>query len=72
MKAVAKEDKEWGEKVFHPQVMSAGVKFNAIIVPKDVMAKFSIKSTMEKATEDPITIRYFPDIEEAKEWLRTQ
>ncbi len=60
-------DKEWNPAMYH-----AGGRFLALIVPNNVFAQFSLEQYSDIITEklQEVQVRFFDDIENAKEWLK--
>jgi hypothetical protein len=62
--------KEWMEKVIMPQVIKAGLRFHAMVIPTNVFAKLSTKD-YASAVKD-YTVQIFDDVEKAKAWLHAK
>jgi hypothetical protein len=68
---VSQTDQRWLNEEWFPQIMAAGVRFMAIVMPKSAVARLSARQIL--STIDTITIvtNHFDDIEAARAWLRT-
>jgi hypothetical protein len=70
-KVFAVEDQQWLTQDWTPRAMAAGLKYHAIIVPESTLARLGFDAFRSKVTSLGYTMRYFADIEAAKEWFRT-
>ncbi|MBC7391272.1 MAG: hypothetical protein H7329_18880 [Opitutaceae bacterium] len=61
------ESKNWIAETIIPAAINAGLKKEAIVVPKDVMARIATKDTINQIQN--FTIRQFDNIFLAEEWL---
>ncbi len=53
-----------------PRVITEGVAFIAFVVPESVFGQQSMNKAHEKTKADtPLTIEYFKDLPNAKEWI---
>jgi SpoIIAA-like len=57
------------EKVL-PEMERAGVRFLAIVMPTNVFTRMTIQDMTSNS--NPITVKYFDSIREAREWLRSK
>lgn len=65
---VKKEDTDWVAKDITPALVSNGMKKMAFIVPSNAFAQMSVNNFKEDANKI-VSIRYFDDIQKAKEWM---
>lgn len=69
-KPVAKADQAWTVTEWFPQVIGAGLKKMAVVMPKSAIAGMAAQRTVNSAGEVPIETQYFSDPAEARAWLR--
>jgi hypothetical protein len=69
MKIIAMEDQQWLNEEFLPRATKFGFKSIAIIKPDFYFNKVAVETISYKADKDKLTINFFDNIEEAKEWL---
>ncbi len=60
--------KEWIIRDLIPKVTSAGLLYQAIVLPQNVFSKLSAKDTITRISK--FEIRQFDDIDKAKSWLK--
>ncbi|NOQ25558.1 MAG: hypothetical protein GQ564_09385 [Bacteroidales bacterium] len=73
MKVLTKEAHAWVDEVWYPKAKASGLKHFAFVVPKDVFGKASMDAVNVNIKEKyGINIKYFTDVEEAKQWLISQ
>lgn len=65
---VKKEDTEWVSTESMPTLIERGLKYMAFVVPSNVFSQMSVEN-FKKQSGDTIQIRYFDDVEKAKEWM---
>ena len=66
------EDQQWGQEVWAPQVIKAGWKYWAIVLPERVLAKFRMEERAERYSKMGVTVKTFTDPDEAMRWLKSQ
>jgi hypothetical protein len=66
---VSKEDQEWYDQDFLPRATSQGIKRIGTTVPKSAVAQLSAAKYVADTDKAGIWVKYFTDIDEAKEWL---
>lgn len=59
--------KEWMQKIVMPQVVSAGLRHHAMVIPKNIFAKLSAKDYVMIMKD--YEVQMFDDIDKAKKWL---
>jgi hypothetical protein len=72
-KGLGPEAQEVAAKAIGGYAKKHGKFKEAIIVPKDVFSKFSVENYAKKvAVANPITTRFFDNVEAAEAWLREE
>ena len=69
LKVVDLEDQEWSNSDWFPRAIAGGITSMAIVIPRDVFAKMSVNSIMEKVNDSDLEVHYFEHLEAAREWL---
>ena len=69
MKIIGMEDQQWLNEEFLPRATTFGFKAIAIIKPDYYFNKVAVESISYKADKNKLTINFFDNREEAKEWL---
>ena len=69
MKIIAMEDQQWLNDVFLPRATKFGFKAIAIIRPAAYFNNVAVESISYKADKDKLTINFFDNVDEAKQWL---
>lgn len=70
MKALRQEDQRWVDDDWRPRVRVAGLRRNAILLPKSVVAKLTVTAIVKKF--DAVQFGYFSELDEARRWLNQQ
>lgn len=70
MVLIGMEDQKWLEKDFLPRAINFGFKAIAIITPDHYFNKVAVESISYKVDKEKLTLCFFDNIEEAKEWIR--
>ena len=70
MKIIAMEDQQWLNEEFLPRATKFGFKAIAIIKPNYYFNKVAVETISYKADKDKLTINFFDNRDEAKEWLK--
>jgi hypothetical protein len=70
MKALAQQDQQWVDEDWRPRVQAAGLRRNAILVPKSAVAKLTMTTLVKKF--DAVQFGYFSEMDEARKWLNQQ
>jgi hypothetical protein len=60
--------KQWIIDTVMPRVIGAGLRFEAVVLPKNVFSKLSTTDTIMKLSN--FEIRQFDNLEKAKSWLK--
>lgn len=66
---VAQEDQQWSNENWFPRAINAGLRRMAIVMPENIVSKWSVEKIMEKVPGTNLTVHYFDNIEKAKQWL---
>ena len=69
MKIIAMEDQQWLTEEFLPRATKFGFKAIAIIKPDHYFNKVAVETISYKADKDKLTINFFDNTKEAREWL---
>ena len=69
MKIIAMEDQQWLNEEFLPRATKFGFKAIAIIKPDYYFNKVAVETISYKADKDKLTINFFDNTKEAREWL---
>lgn len=69
MKIIAMEDQQWLNEEFLPRATTFGFKAIAIVKPHYYFNKVAVETISYKVDKEKLTINFFDNSEEAKEWL---
>ena len=69
MKIIAMEDQQWLNEEFLPRATSFGFKAIAIVKPDYYFNQVAVETISYKVDKDKLTINFFDNIEEARNWL---
>lgn len=69
MKIIAMEDQQWLNEDFLPRATTFGFKAIAIVKPDYYFNKVAVETISYKVDKDKLTINFFDNVDEAKEWL---
>jgi hypothetical protein len=67
---ISQADQEWYDKDFLPRAANAGIKRIGATIPESAFARLSAAKYIAETKEAGIWVRYFADIEEAREWVK--
>ncbi|GHN02725.1 hypothetical protein WSM22_42140 [Cytophagales bacterium WSM2-2] len=59
--------RDWMVQEIIPKLISMGIRYHAIVIPKNIFTKLSLKDYVQRVAG--MEIRQFGDLKEAKEWL---
>ena len=65
-------DRDWARDVWGPDVMAAGWKFWAVVLPAKAMAQMNMQRWIGAYAKQGVTVRAFEDPYEAMAWLKAQ
>jgi SpoIIAA-like len=64
------EDQQWLQKEWNPKALEAGLRYQALVIPKDVFGKMAVQRVQNDLKRNQqITIQYFENEAKALEWL---
>jgi hypothetical protein len=66
---IAPEDNEWGDVVWAPRVVKAGLKYWAIVVPKNAVGSMQMQRIANEYRKRGVTVNAFADLDTALAWL---
>jgi hypothetical protein len=66
---LTKEDRLWAANVWTPQVIAAGWKYWAIVMPEKALGQLNMQHWIKVFAEKGVTVRTFMDPDQAMEWL---
>ena len=69
MKIIAMEDQQWLTEEFLPRATKFGFKAIAIVKPDYYFNKVAVETISYKVDKGKLTINFFDNTDEAKEWL---
>jgi hypothetical protein len=65
---VKKEDTDWVASTANPVLLKNGLKYMAFVLPTNVFTQVSVNNFKSKA-DDALQIKYFDDLDKAKQWI---
>lgn len=69
---ISLEDQAWIDKEWFPKFLATGVRFMAVVQPRDAVSKLAVKSIVSKVPGTKLTVFNCASLEEAQEWMRKQ
>ena len=69
IKIIAMEDQQWLNQEFLPRATTFGFKAIAIVKPNYYFNKVAVETISYKVDKDKLTINFFDNVNEAREWL---
>lgn len=66
---LAKDDEVWSVTVWTPQVIAAGWKFWAIVMPASALGQMNMQRLSAAFKDKGVTVQFFSDPAEALRWL---
>ena len=69
MVLIGMEDQQWLDQHFLPRAIEFGFKAIAIIQPDHYFNKVAVETISYKADKDKLTINFFDNAKDAREWL---
>jgi len=70
--ALTPEDGDWGTNTWTPQVIEAGWKYWAVVMPKKIIGQMNMQRWIKMYEEMGVTVQVFSDPDEAMSWLESQ
>ena len=65
-------DGQWAKEVWSPQMMAAGWKYWAVVMPAKTIAQMNMQRWIEAYAKRGVSVRAFMEPGEAMAWLREQ
>jgi len=62
-------DQEWGDTVWLPSAVAAGLKRFAVVLPESGLATMNLKVREERWRAKGLEVGYFATVSEARDWL---
>jgi hypothetical protein len=62
-------DQEWGDRVWLPRAVAAGLKRFAVVLPTSSVATFNLEDRAGLFRENRLEVAYFATVKEARRWL---
>lgn len=72
MRVLPQDDQRWVDEDWRPRATEAGLRYNAVVAPKNAIAQLTVENMMKKVPAGAIELAYFSDVEEARSWLRSK
>ena len=72
MGPTTQDDQRWTNEDWFPRVISAGLRYMAVIEPHKVVAQMSVKRILSRVHGKDIVTAHFDTQSEARAWLRAQ
>lgn len=69
--SLKKEDQEWTSKVWQPQVLEAGWKYWAIIMPEEAIGKMRMSIMASQYLQLGVTVKAFSRLDEGFSWIKS-
>lgn len=69
---MSKEIQQWLSEEFYPQTVAAGLKYRAVVMPASAISRLVISDVQKTINRLGTITAQFDNLEEAKEWLRSQ
>jgi len=70
-KVVSIANQNWLNEVWFPKAYKEGYRTSAVVVSKDLFNEVAVKKIVNDMDEGLFTVRFFPNLDDAKDWLRT-
>ena len=71
MVLIGMEDQQWLDVYFLPRAIKFGFKALAIVTPDSYFNKVAVENISGKVDKDQLDIRFFDEVSEAREYLKT-
>ncbi|MHB8612409.1 MAG: SpoIIAA family protein [Candidatus Dormibacteraceae bacterium] len=69
IKAIQQSDQDWAQAEWLPEVLAAGLRQMALVVPLSGLAMMNVEAILSRVPGTKLDIAYFATIEEARAWL---
>lgn len=70
MVIIGREDQDWLDTHFLPRALQFGFKAIALIRPDSYFNNVAVESISYKVDKDKLTINFFDNVDDAKDWLK--
>lgn len=70
LSVVNQEDADWATNEWYSQIKNAGWKYWAMVKPKNIIGKMSLKRHVNNVRDEEITMKVFEKEEDALNWLK--
>lgn len=71
MKMITMADEKWTNETWFPQALKTTLRHMAVVVSTDAFNKVAVNNIMGQVKVAHLTTKYFQDVEESREWLKT-
>lgn len=68
---VGEEEQKWSNENWFPRALKEGIKRMAVIVSDDIFNQMSVEEIMQNVPQMNFTSKYFSNVEEAREWIKS-
>ncbi|MBN2526171.1 MAG: hypothetical protein JXR76_07245 [Deltaproteobacteria bacterium] len=69
---VNQEDLIWAQAEWEPQILEAGWKYWALVVPEKIFGKMAMRAIIQRYKEKGVTVEVFKSYEDGLAWLKAQ
>ncbi len=69
---LTRADSEWAVNIWAPQVIAAGWKYWAVVMPEKIMGQMNMKRWIQMYADKGVTAMAFTEPNEAMTWLENQ
>ena len=66
------EDQTWIDQEWFPEFLATGVRFMAVVQPKDAVSKMAVRSIVSRVPGTKLTVFNCATLAEAQEWMKKQ
>lgn len=70
--ALRKEDLEWAQQNWEPDIIKAGWKYWALILPEAIFGKMNMKELIKRYDSQGIEVQVFTSADEGMKWLESK
>ncbi len=69
--ALPQEDADWGQTTWTPQVLAAGWKYWAVVLPEKAVGQMNMKRFIDDYSGRGVKVQVFSDPDQALKWLES-
>ncbi len=69
---VTQEDQQWSNETWFPRAIAGGITAMAIVLPHDIIARWSVDRIMSKVEGTRLVVHHFDALDAARQWLQQQ